>query len=170
MIWWHGDTVTVSEMSVDVLKFKTFLGKKFEETEVFVEEHILLGLYKLCELDDTCKISQVKDLTRAEDILSGNGLILNIWDSSFDNPESIQLFLTMLRHAKLGIKQDTAGAVNFGKELGVKWISDINKALAVMQPLCHITQGPGVSRMTEEAQQEILMICYSRSFELMYFH
>lgn len=164
MIWWHGDVVTVGEMSVNILEFKTFLGKKLEETENFVEEHILLGLYKLHELDDTCNISQLKDLSRAEDIL-GNGLLLDLRDGSFDNPESIQLFLKMLQHAKLGIKQDTAGAINFGKAQGVKWISDIDKALTITQSLCHITQGPGVGRMTEEAlQTPINTLNSSRNF------
>lgn len=152
MIWWHGDTVTVGEMSVDVLEFKTFLGKKLEETEIFVEEHILLGLYTLRKLDDTCNISHLKDLPRSEDVL-GNGILLDLRDGSFDNLESSQLFLTMVQHEKLGIKQNAIGNISFGKALGVKWISDIDKALTLTQSLCHITQGPGVGRMTEEALQ-----------------
>jgi hypothetical protein len=164
MIWWHGNVMTIGEMSIDILEFKSFLGNKLEEMENFVEEHILLGLYKLHELDNICNISKLKDLSRAEDVL-GNGLLLDLRDGSFDNPESIQFFLTVLQHAKLGIKQDTTGAIKFGKVPGVKWISDINKALTETQALCHITQGPGVGRMTEEAlQTPINTLNSSRNF------
>lgn len=164
MIWWHGDVVMVGEMSVDILEFKTFLKKKLKEMENFVEEHILLGLYKLHEIDDACKISQLKDLSQAEDIL-GNGLLLDLRDGSFDNPESIQLFLSILQHSKLGVKQNIGGAIKFEKASGVKWISDIDKALAEIQSLCHITQGPGVGRMTEQAlQTPINTLNSSRNF------
>ena len=71
--------MTVGEISVDILKFKTFLRKKLEEMEKFVEEHILLGLYKLYEINDICKISLRKDIPQGEDIL-GNGLLLNQFD------------------------------------------------------------------------------------------
>jgi hypothetical protein len=95
MIWWHEDNVTVGEMSVNVSEFKIFLRKKLEEMEKFIEEHVFLGLCKLHEIDDTCNISQLKDLSQAEDVL-GNGILLDLRDGSFDNPESIQFFLNLV--------------------------------------------------------------------------
>lgn len=152
MIWWHGDVVTVGEISVDVTKYKTFLQKKLNETEKFVEEHVLLDLFKIHELDDICNISKLRDLSQAEDVL-GNGILLDLRNSRFDNPQSAQLFLKMLQSGKLDIKLDTAGSIKFGKLAGLKWISDIDRALSETQSLCHTTQGPGVGRMTEQALQ-----------------
>ena len=153
MIWWHGDVVTVGDdISVDIPEYKIFLQKKLNETEKFVEEHVLLDLFKLHELDDICNISKLQDLSRAEDVL-GNGILLDLRNSSFDNPESAQLFLKMLQSGKLDMKRGAAGSIKFGKLAGLKWISNIDRALTETQSLCHTTQGPGVGRMTEQALQ-----------------
>lgn len=152
MIWWHEDVVTVGKLSVDVVKYKKFLLEKLTETEKFVEERILLGLFTLPELDDLCQISKLKDLSRDEDVL-GNGVLLDLRDGSFENPESTKVFLKMLQHKKLGMQQSATGSIKFGKVPGIQWISDIDLALTETQVLCHTTQGPGVGRMTEQALQ-----------------
>ncbi|KAF8961713.1 hypothetical protein BDZ97DRAFT_1759728 [Flammula alnicola] len=113
MVWWHEDIVTIGEISIDIPAYKTFLGKKLEETEKFVEENILLGLCMLRELDDSCKISQLKNLPLNEDVL-GNGILLDVRDGSFDNVESAKFFLKMLQKEKLQMKQDAAGTLRFG--------------------------------------------------------
>jgi hypothetical protein len=164
MIWWHGNVVTVGEISVDIPEYKTFLQKKLEETEKFVEEHVLLGLCTLRELDDTCKISQLNDLPHDEDVL-GNGVLLDARDGNFNNPESSHFFLQMLRGGRLQMKQDASGTLKFGQTPGIQWISDIDRALTETQSLCHITQGPGVGRMTEQAlQTPINTLNSSRNF------
>jgi hypothetical protein len=153
MIWWRGDVVTVGDsISIDVNEYKIFLQKKLNETEKFLEEHVLLGLFKVHELDNACKISKLQDLTQAEDVL-GNGILLDLRNKRFDNPESAQLFLKMLQSGKLDMKQRATGSIKFDKLLGLKWISNIDKALTETQSLCHTTQGPGVGRMTEQALQ-----------------
>ena len=63
MIWWHEDVVMVGKLSIDAVKYKRFLLEKLAETEKFVEERILLGLFTLLELDDLCQISKLKDLS-----------------------------------------------------------------------------------------------------------
>jgi hypothetical protein len=151
MIWWSGDVVTVGDsISVDMAKYKIFLQKKLEEAEKFLEEYVLLGLFKVHELDDICNISKLQDLSQAEDVL-GNGILLDVRNSRFDNPQSAQLFLRMLQSGKLDMKQGAAGSVKFGKLQGLRWISDIDRALTETLSLCHTTQGPGVGRMTEQS-------------------
>ncbi|KJA12770.1 hypothetical protein HYPSUDRAFT_210138 [Hypholoma sublateritium FD-334 SS-4] len=152
MVWWRNDTVMVGEMSVNIAEYKVFLKKKLEETEAFIEQNILLGLFTLQELDKCCKISELKDLSEKEDV-PANGVLLDIRDSNFDNAESDIFFLKMLQEKKLDIQEDASGVLGFGRIPGAKWISDIDKALSDVQVLSHITQGPGVGRMTEQALQ-----------------
>ena len=61
----------------------------------------------------------------------------------------VNFFLECYRKKKY-IQQDTTGVHRFGHTLGVKWISDIDKALTDTQSLCHATQGPGVGQMTKQ--------------------
>ncbi|KJA14729.1 hypothetical protein HYPSUDRAFT_59206 [Hypholoma sublateritium FD-334 SS-4] len=148
MIWWRGDTVTVGKISVDTLKYKEFLQTKLQETEKFVKQNILLGLFTLQELDKCCNLSELKDLSSRdnEEDVPGNGILLDIRDGNFDNEDSDQFFHKLLQHRKLDIKQDASGNLVFGRTTGMNWISDIDKALGDVQFLCHATQGPGVDQ------------------------
>lgn len=148
-IWWMDQTVKVGDHSVDIDQFINFLSVKIKETEDFVEKSILLGVLTLSEIEEQFAISSIKDPTGDEDVL-GNGVLFDARNNTLDNPESAELFHKMFQKKILGLSQDSNGNLNFDQKKSMVWISDINKALSVVQSLCHITQGPGPGRMSEE--------------------
>lgn len=152
MVWWHGQTVTVGETEVDMDIYKAYLTKKLGETEKFIEENVLLNTMTVENLDESCKLSHIRDLSQKQDILH-NGILLDLQDGSFDNPESGLLFLEFLKQGKLATQTDGSESLRFDGGEGTKWLLNIDAALTAVQALCHVTQGPGVGQMTEQALQ-----------------
>jgi len=148
-IWWTENTVKVGNHTVDVDQFTQFLSLKIKEIEEFVEKSILLGTCTLSEIEEKFKVSSLKDPSGDEDAL-GNGVLFDARNNTLDNPESAEIFYEMFRKKCLGMTRDSHNNLRFDQNKCITWISNIHKAMSVIQPLCHITQGPGPGRMSEE--------------------
>jgi hypothetical protein len=148
-VWWMGNTVKVGDHTVDVDRFTKFLSLKIKEIEEFVEKSVLLGTFTLAEIEEKFKISSLKDPSGDEDVL-GNGVLFDARNNTLDNPESTEVFYEMFRKKCLGMMCDSDNNLHFDQKTSMVWVTDIHKALSVIQPLCHITQGPGPGRMSEE--------------------
>lgn len=138
-------TVKVGDHSVDIDQFITFLSVKIKQTEEFVEKLVLLGALTLSEIEENFSIANIKDPRDDEDVL-GNGVLFDARNNTLDNPESVELFHTMFQKKILGFSQGPNGDLDLDQKQCIVWISDIDKALSVVQSLCHITQGPGPHR------------------------
>jgi hypothetical protein len=149
-VWWKGNVVEVGDTQIDFARYKLFLHQILNNLEQHVEEKVLLGVYTLADLENTYNISHLEELCPPEDNLIGNGILLDVRKDTLRNEASIRFFAKLKKKGLLGISIDERGLVQFKMQEGLLWLSDIDKAMHILMPLCHVLEGPP-GRMTEEA-------------------
>ncbi|KAF8870599.1 hypothetical protein BD779DRAFT_1680942 [Infundibulicybe gibba] len=150
LVWWKDHEITVGDVAINFPKYKAFLHQALSDTEKLVEEKVLLGLFTMGDLEAEFRISRLKELS-PEDEVFGKGILLDGTSKGFDNPQSTTLFTRMLINGVLGLRLDERGD-SFSMDIAacLIWLSDINKAMEHLMPLCHVLEGPP-GRMTEES-------------------
>jgi hypothetical protein len=149
-VWWKGNVVEVGDTRIDFTRYKLFLHQSLNHLERHVEEKVLLGVYTLAELENMYNISHLEELSPPDDNEIGNGILLDVRKNTLRNEASIRFFAALKKKGLLGIAIDERGLVQFNLQEGLQWLSDIDKAMHSLMPLCHVLEGPP-GRMTEEA-------------------
>src|SRR5258708_666697 len=137
-VWWKGNVVEVGDTRIDFTCYKLFLHQSLNHLERNVEEKVLLGVYTLAELENMYNISHLEELLPPDDNEIGNGILLDVRKNTLRNEASIRLFAALKKKGLLGIAIDERGLVQFNLQEGLQWLSDIDKAMHRLMPLCHV--------------------------------
>lgn len=142
--------VEVGDTQIDFVRYKVFLHQILNHLERHVEEKVLLGVYTLANLEKMYDISHLEELSHEDDDAIGNGILLDVRQNGLQNEGSIRFFAALKKKRLLNITVDERGLVQFDIEESLRWLSDIDRAMHLLMPLCHVLEGPP-GRMTEEA-------------------
>ncbi len=139
----------IGDIQLDFPQYKKFLHRTLDHLERHVTEKVLLGVYTLTDLEVMYNISNLKELSPEDDVV-GNGILLDIRDGKLYNQASTTFFAALKKKRLLGITVDERGLVQFDFRESMQWLNDIDKAIHLLMPMCHVLEGPP-GRMTEEA-------------------
>jgi len=148
-VWWKGNVVEVGEVQIDFGQYKAFLCQILDHLEQHIVQEVLFGVYTLADLEGLYNISNLKELSPEDDVV-GNGILLDVRNGMLQNPASTAFFLSLQRRHLLGISVTKQGSVQFGLKECLQWLNNIDKAVSLLMPLCHVLSGPP-GRMTEQA-------------------
>jgi len=149
-VWWEGDdTIVVSGTKrLEFSKWTEYVRRRMDELDDHIEEEILFNLFTLNEIEELFGVSKL-----SSDEEMGEGILFDARNPTFDNPQSVKFMGRLFMSGSLGVsvqtKPDGKHKFHFNKKKVQEWILAIHKAWAILQPLCHILQGPG-GRLTEE--------------------
>ncbi|KAJ7076236.1 hypothetical protein B0H15DRAFT_955761 [Mycena belliarum] len=144
LIQWKTErAVLISGREVDIDAYFSFLRRKVDHLEQYIEKEVLFGI-SLDGLNILCDPSELKMKMKP-----GNGDVLNS-DSGkgLDNPESDRFARALFAGGHLAPEGQGEG-LQVDPEKGMAWVNHNHTAMYELHPLCHVTQGlPG--RCSEE--------------------
>jgi hypothetical protein len=111
--------------------------------------NVLLGVYTLADLEDMYKISDMTELSPEDDTVGG-GILLDVRDNQMQNRASTAFLAAIKKRKLLGFTLNALGLFQFDLSKSLQWFTDIDKAMHLLMPLCHVLEGPP-GRMSEEA-------------------
>ncbi|KAG6855693.1 hypothetical protein H0H87_012002 [Tephrocybe sp. NHM501043] len=142
---WVGDTLKIGDHFLTLGQFKEFLAKKMAGLEIFVEQNLLFGLFKIADFDES--LSRISDT--GDQLTVGYGILADADATlpTIDTADSARFYNKIIGSGSLGFEAHKQGC---DPERYALWMASIHSAVGEIFALCHVTQGlPG--RATEEA-------------------